>query len=302
MNVKKILTQAIQKLEKFNIKTANLDAEILLFYTIKKSREFILTHSEHKLTESQITNFNSLIKKRSKGNPVAYLMGHKEFYGLDFLVNKDVLIPRPETELMIDEVLNFISHISRPMSFIDIGTGSGCIIISLIKQLLTFNFQLSTFNFFATDISKNALVVARKNAKKHKVKIKFLEGNLLEPFFENHKLSNPKNPIIITANLPYLTPSQLKNSLSIKKEPKIALVAGSDGLKYYEELFKQIKLLVTSYPSNSAGKQLQITIFCEIDPQQKIKIGTLIKKELPNSSFQIKKDLNGHSRLVIVKF
>jgi len=297
MNARKTLTQAVKKLKKSNIESAHLDSEILLSHILKKTKEFIFSHPEHKPTKNQTNNYKKLITKRSKGSPVAYLIGRKEFYGLDFFVNKDVLIPRSETELMVEEVLHITRNLQH-ITFIDVGTGSGCIIISLIKQLQTFNFQLSclpagmaTFNFFATDMSKKALIIAQKNARKHKVKIKFLEGNLLEPIVKS-KILHPKSEIVITANLPYLTQSQIKNSASIKHEPELALFANKDGLELYEKLFKQIKLLKKIWDVSY--------VLCEIDPRQKIKIGILIKKELPNSSFQIKKDLKGHSRLVII--
>jgi release factor glutamine methyltransferase len=294
MNVKNALAKAIFRLQKSNIKNPYLDAEILLSFILNKPQEFIFTHPEYKLTKFQISNYQLLISRRQKGEPVAYLTGHKEFYGLDFFVNKNVLIPRPETELMVDKTLSLMSNISHPISLIDIGTGSGCIIITL-QKILKLKSKIINYKFFATDISKDALKIAKNNAKKHGVdkKIKFLPGDLLEPLIKNSKyLNNPKNPIIITANLPYLTPSQINNSPTIKKEPKIALVAGSDGLKYYQKLFKQIK----QFQKICNVKYM----LCEIDPRQKIQIGTLIKKELKISSFQIKKDLRGHSRLAII--
>lgn len=310
MNAKKILTQAILKLHKSKIKNPHLEAEILLSFILDKPREFIIAHPEYKLNKRQVTNYKLQVTKLSKGEPIAYLTGHKEFYDLDFIVNKDVLIPRPETELIVEETIDLISHISHPISLIDVGTGSGCIIISIFKQLVRYKLQATSYKLLATDISKKALIVAKRNAKKHGVnkKIKFLHGNLLDPILKNPKLlknlNHPNNPIIITANLPYLTPNQIKNSLSIKHEPKLALSAGKDGLKYYRQLFKQIKklnkLCVVRYA------------LCEIDPAQKNKISNLIKKELftyrsfgeggPNSTFQIKKDLRGHSRLVTIIF
>lgn len=277
-----------------------LDVELILAYALKKSREFILTHGEYKLTKIQISKYNSLVNKRSKGEPLAYLIGHKEFYGLDFLVNKNVLIPRPETELMLDETLNLISHITNRVSLVDVGTGSGCIAITLAKKI-------KKSKFIATDISERALAVAKKNTKKHKVDktIKLFQGNLLEPIIKKQNSLEIRNcNLVILANLPYLTPAQIKNSPPIQKEPKLALAAGNDGLKYYRELFTQIKKLNEICDVRYA--------LCEIDPRQKNRISTLIKKELfthrsfseggPGSSFQIKKDLKGHSRLVVIKF
>ena len=277
-----------------------MDAEILLARILKCSREYLITHFDKNLNNQKIKLFEKYISRRVKGEPIAYITGHKEFYGLDFFVNKNVLVPRPETELMVDEVLKHVTHSTQHTTIIDIGTGSGCIIITLakkLKELSSETSELSSFNFFATDISSKALYIAKKNAKSRGVNknIKFLCGNLLEPILNNPKnlkhLNNPQNPIIITANLPYLTPAQIKNSPTIQKEPKLALTASNDGLKYYRELFNQINSInLSACP--------QITLYLEIDPSQKTNISKLIKQKFPQAKFQIKKDLRGHDRLV----
>ncbi|MFH1661868.1 MAG: peptide chain release factor N(5)-glutamine methyltransferase [Candidatus Falkowbacteria bacterium] len=290
MTINKILKKYTHKLESENIPNPQIDAEILLSYILKKPCEFLLTHPEKKLSKLLIASYSLLVTQRLKNIPIAYITKTKSFYGLDFYVNKNVLIPRPETELIIEEVLKTKTN----ATIIDVGTGSGCIIITLAKLL-----ENKKNKFFAIDISKKALSVARKNAKLNNVnkKIKFLHGNLLEPILKNPKylkyLNNPKNPIIITANLPYLTSTQIKNSPSIQSEPKMALVAGNDGLKYYKIFFKQLNKL--------NNKNLDIKILCEIDPSQTIKIKKLIKKELPKNKIQIKKDLRGQNRLIIIK-
>ncbi|MDD4332872.1 MAG: peptide chain release factor N(5)-glutamine methyltransferase [Patescibacteria group bacterium] len=298
MTAKETLINAVLKLNNTKIKNPHYEAEILLSHILNKPREYILTHSEKKLSLKQISKFNRLVKKRSKGEPTAYLIGYKYFYGNKYLVNKNVLIPRPETELLIDETAHLASHISRRLNLIDIGTGSGNIIISLAKKFSSGHPKIS-FNFFGLDISLNALRIAKQNAKLNKVqnKIKFIQGNLLKPILDNPKyLNNSKNPndLIIIANLPYLTPEQIKKSASIKYEPKLALQAGSDGLKYYYKLFQQIKKLQSLYAVRY--------ILCEIDPGQNTKIKKLIKKELPHAKLKIKKDLAGLNRLVILEF
>ncbi|MFA6393790.1 MAG: peptide chain release factor N(5)-glutamine methyltransferase [Patescibacteria group bacterium] len=280
--------------------------ELILAHILNKSREWVLTHPEVKLTRSQARSYRLYVARRQKGEPLAYILGHKGFYGLDFIVNKNVLVPRPETELIIDYVTHNIKHeTSDNIVIIDIGTGSGCIIITLAK-LLNRKSQIAPARtlqaggnrkFIATDISKPALFVARKNAKQHGVdkQIKFLHGNLLEPALseiKKNKLEIGNWKLEILCNLPYLTPAQIKNSPSIKHEPRLALAAGRDGLKYYRELFKQIKSLrVTRYA---------LRVLCEIDPRQKQKITALAKKFFPRSRLQIKKDLRGHSRLLVI--
>ncbi|MDP3043743.1 MAG: peptide chain release factor N(5)-glutamine methyltransferase [bacterium] len=305
MIINQILEEAIKKLSNKKILSAHLDAEILLSHIIKKPREYLLAHPEKKLTQKQVSSFKFQVSRRLKGEPVAYITGHKEFYGLDFFVDKNVLIPRQETELMVDEIMEQGTRNKEQGTIIDIGTGSGCIIITLAKNLNS-KFKIQNSKFFATDISKPVLAIARKNAKLHNVHkdIKFFQGDLLKPIINNFskfpgraprsgagKIQNSK--LIITANLPYLTPAQIKNSPSIKYEPKLALSAGADGLKYYRKLFKQIK--------NVSCSMFRVPCFvlCEIDPSQTTKIKQLINKELLSSQIQIKKDLRGLNRMVI---
>ncbi|MFH1822918.1 MAG: peptide chain release factor N(5)-glutamine methyltransferase [Patescibacteria group bacterium] len=291
MNIKEILSNSTNKLTQNNKKNPHLEAEILLSFILNSRREYILTHPEKKLTKSQIRRYELCIIRRCKDEPIAYIIRNKQFYGLEFFVNKHVLIPRPETELMVDEALNLITHNSQPITLIDVGTGSGCMIISLLKKFKTKNLK-SKIQFYAIDISKPALSIARKNAKLHKVdnKINFIHGNLLQPVIKNLKLLEIRNyNLVILANLPYLTPAQIKNSPSIKLEPKLAFSAGKDGLKYYRQLFKQIKLIPA--PCN---------ILCEIDPSQKTKIIKLINNVLPKAIIKIKKDLKGHDRLISI--
>ncbi|MFH0923530.1 MAG: peptide chain release factor N(5)-glutamine methyltransferase [Candidatus Falkowbacteria bacterium] len=306
MTISQALIDAEEKLKQAKIPNPRLDAEILLSHVLKKPREYLFTYPNHKISKSLVTRYALRVTRRIKGEPIAYIIGRKEFYGLDFFVNKNVLVPRPETELMVDEALRITHNPANALqsgagaqriTLIDIGAGSGCIIISLIKELTKSKFPPAIFcgiKFLATDISKPALTIARKNAKLHKVdkKIRFLNGNLLEPIIKNKKFSLLTSNFLLLANLPYLTPAQIKSSPSIQCEPKLALMAGHDGLKYYRELFKQIKKL----------NALRVTRYalCEIDPCQTIKIKWLIKREFPHAKIQIKKDLSGLNRLVII--
>lgn len=216
MTIKQALIEATKKLK------SALDADILLSHAIDKSKEYLYTYPEKNLTKKQTEKYNRLIKKRIKKIPVAYLTNHKEFFNLDFYVDKNVLIPRPLTESLVEEVIKEAKN--KKINIADIGTGSGCIAIALKKHL-------PQATVYATDISIAALNVAKKNAKKHRVKIKFFQGDLLAP------LSNKKIDIIV-ANLPYLTKSQIKNEL--KYEPKTALLGGD---KYIKKLLRQAKEL-----------------------------------------------------------
>jgi release factor glutamine methyltransferase len=310
-SIKNLLTKgAIKlKLKLSNVKNPHFEAELLLSAILKKPREWLLTHSENKINFIIVMRYALCVMRRSKGTPLAYLTHTKGFYGRDFYVNKHVLCPRPETEMFISHNVEHITHNDRDLMFVDVGTGSGCIIISLIKELQKKSLHVTRYAFYAVDISKKALKVAKRNAETHKVYdlIKFHQGSLLEPIKGFIKTNTSKTEMVILANLPYLTPGQVKNSPSIQKEPKIALEAGCDGLKYYRKLFSQIlelkKVMSYELPRYAkAARSRPFTIFLEIDDSQKNSIQKLIKEKLPDSLYKIKTDLRGESRLVIINF
>lgn len=313
MTIKEIIKIYSQKLKKLS-GSPILDIEILLCAVLKKPKEYLFTNPNKTISHTPYAQFQLLFKKRQKGWPIAYLTGHKEFYGLDFIVNKNVLIPRPETELLVDEVLKYIrlSKINNQQStIIDIGTGSGCIAIALAKNLERFchpelaegrsSDKNASVIIYATDYSTTAIKTAKLNAQYNKVKINFLKGNLLnlplpegekQRGWEISKIHNSQFAIrnsIITTNLPYLTKSEMKEP-SIKFEPKSALYGGPDGLKYFKQFFKQIKKF---------NLQPQ-AIFFEIGYKQADQIKKLASSALPNYIFKVKKDLCGKDRLLIL--
>jgi len=297
MIVGQILAATAKKLKKSTIDNPQLEADVLLSFVLKKPREWLLAHPEHKLNSFQIINYKFKIRKRLKGVSLAYILGYKYFYGYKFIVNKNVLVPRPETEMMVDYVNELVTHNSQPITLVDVGTGSGCIVIAIAKnqkspRLHSGQAKIKNQKFYGIDISNKTLRVAKKNAKYHGPtdKIKFFQGNLLSPIINEFQVMSSKLRVVICANLPYLTPKQLKNSPTIQAEPKNALKAGNDGLKYYRELFTQLKIL----------KNKKITLLCEIDPGQSETITKLIKEKLPKYNFIIKKDLRGLNRLVIL--
>ncbi len=271
MDIKKALFEAAKKLEKHS-STPQLDAEILLSQAIKKPREFILTHPEKNLTKAQKEKYGKFIKRRQKHEPIAYILGKKEFYGLDFKVTKNTLVPRPETELLVERALDQIlsSTSSTNKTIIDIGTGSGNIIISIVRSFENnSNLKNIDFKFYGSDLSKKAIQVAKHNAKKNNVekKINFLKSDLLEYFLKNNSAIKQFSNLIILANLPYLE-ENWKNSLKdkdakgLKYEPDLALYSGEDGLDAYQKLSNQIKSLSSK----------NILLFCEIGPAQKPKM------------------------------
>ena len=292
MTISQSQKQIIAKLDKLDLTNPRLEADVLLFFVLQKSRAWVLSRPEFKLTRFQIFRIRNLARQRIKGKSLALLTGEKEFYGLRFKVNKHVLVPRPETEMMVDVIRKQKIENRKQTIFVDVGTGSGCIIISLAKKFKKLQYPIPNIKYLAVDNSKKALRVAKQNAILHGLenKIKFLHGNLLSPLIKSNLITNYQSPITILANLPYLTPEQLKHSPTVQFEPKNALVGGSDGLKYYRELFEQLKSL----------KNKKITVLCEIDDSQADAISELIKEKLPEYKFQIKKDLRGHFRLAII--
>jgi len=281
LTIKQALKIEILKLKSSLEQEAFLDAQILLASVLKKDRSWLIAHDDEKLSKKQSSSYNKLITKRAKHWPVAYLLNEKEFYGRKFMVNKDVLVPRPESELIIETILPLLNKNSV---LIDLGTGSGCLIISALLQ------NKNIKQAIAVDISSQALKIAKQNAKNYNLdkKIKFVKSDLLKNVNLNQL---PKNSeLIIMANLPYLTKKQMSEP-SIKHEPKQALVAGNDGLKYYRELKQQLK---TRLPIGRNIDQ-KVTLICEINPGQK----NGFKKLWPQTIF--KKDLAGKTRLGIVK-
>lgn len=203
------------------------ETELILTEVLKVDKAFIFAYPEKELSLEQEKKVQKFIKRRLSNEPLAYIFGHKEFFSLDFSVNKNVLIPRPETEELVEIVIKNTQHNSK-VTVVDVGTGSGCISVSIAKNL-------PLAKVYAIDASKEALEVARENALKHHVQtqIEFLEGNLLKPLPPIEKID------FILANLPYIpTQNYLKLERQIKDfEPKLALDSGESPMKLYDALF-----------------------------------------------------------------
>lgn len=204
-----------------------LDADILLSHVLKKPREFIYAHPEHELSKKQRKKYLELIARRKKLEPIAYIIREKEFFGLPFYVDKNVLIPRPDTEILVERILKLFdtSRYAGLLRVLDVGTGSGCIAITLKKYL-------PRAKVIATDISQKALKIAKKNAKKNHAKIIFYCSDL----FNNIPKKYLGKIDIIVANLPYL-PKNVAGKKSLKYEPNIAL----QDKKYLPRFLEQAK-------------------------------------------------------------
>jgi len=280
------------------------DFEIIIAHVIQKPREFVLAHPEYTLNKNQELKIKNQIKRRIQGEPLAYITGHKEFYGYDFIVTKDTLIPRPETELLVEQVLQATKNRnqktdSHPKTVIvDVGTGSGCIITSLAKEIFRYTSQSTDYKFIGIDISKNALEIAKRNTKNLGIEknITFLCGNLLDTFLAHHSLLTAHYSLILVANLPYVPSDYLKQkstqeTIGLTYEPKNALDGGEDGLDYYKKLIQQTRTLKQSFPD------ISIQSFYEIDPSQKDVITKLLHSHSQDIPVHFTKDLAGLWRI-----
>jgi release factor glutamine methyltransferase len=231
-SVGQILREGLQRLERASIPSAPLAAELILMHVLGRDRAWLYAHPEISVTPAQIELFFSLVAARTAGTPTQYLTGHQEFWGLEFEVTPDVLIPRPETEHVVEVALARIGESRRGESLrvADVGTGSGCLAVALAKEL-------PNAKIFATDISGAAIAVASRNAARHGLanRITFAECNLLEGVRDNAPFN------IVVSNPPYISRSDAQ-SLPIevrKHEPAVALFAGEDGLAIYAPLIAQ---------------------------------------------------------------
>ncbi len=226
MKVKAWLETSTQKLKKAGIATARLDTLVLLGDTLAADKSYVLAHLDLSLTLAQQKLLSSKLNQRLRHLPLAYVRGKTEFYGRDFLVNKDTLEPRPESETMI-ELLKSLGLAAKTL-IVDVGTGSGALAI-------TAKLELPKIKVIGTEISKPALTIAQKNAKKLDVDVKFLQGDLLQPL----PTSYFQLPTTLLCNLPYVPDSHTINQAAMQ-EPKLAIFGGSDGLDLYRQLFDQI--------------------------------------------------------------
>ena len=272
-----------------------------LFNFSKSKEELFLRKNTIALSPVQVAKFKKYEKEIvERGVPYQYAIKKSYFYGREFYIDENVLIPRPETELLVKSALNYITQKttgvfttsrrstrsgrvkSGRLEIIDIGTGSGCIAVSLVIETAKRKAKNLKLKIYATDVSEKTLKVARKNAKLHKVKIIFLKSDLLS----NPKL--PKKFDLILANLPYLPSTDITSKHPICHEPRVALDGGQDGLDL-------IKKLITKLPEQFTQNGLAIL---EIDPRQKTEIASFTKKQ--KLKIEFKKDLANRTRLAII--
>jgi release factor glutamine methyltransferase len=323
--VTQLLKSATQRLDTAGCDTPKLDAEILLAHVLDRDRSWLYLYPNAALTPEQYDGYLNLIARREQRQPVAYLTGHKEFFGLDFLVTPDTLIPRPETELLVETALMLTRRYPQPdqpplvcsnqtpilqpsslpafqpsnppifqpfgfaqsrpsdlpFTIVDVGTGSGCIAVTLAKFL-------PSVELIAIDLSAQALAVARQNAEHHGVagRIKFCQGDLLEPLAE---------PVpMIVSNPPYIRPTDLTAPHTAPEvhryEPRLALDGGQDGLEIVGRLLSQAQKLLA--PGGS--------LLIEIGFDQGTAVKSLAQVNFSGAQVDIKQDLAGLDRLLVV--
>jgi len=231
-NVISVLTKSKNILKKSNIPSVSLDCELLLSSSLNISRELLFMNHTKKINDVQLKEFYNLLDRRKKKEPIAYILNKKEFWNNSFYVNKNVLIPRPDTEILIEQILKNYSK-NDSLSVLDIGTGSGCIVLSLLKLF-------KNFKGVAIDISKKALNVAKYNAKMHQLdnRVKFFKSsvdNFLKGKYD-----------LIVSNPPYIKQLDFKNlERDISEyEPSLALKGGIDGLTVIRRVIKKSSKLL----------------------------------------------------------
>ena len=279
MQIKDVIRKGMIELKVNGIQEPNLKARLLMQHILNKPRQYLLVHDTDMLTLRQQVDYFKAIKKLKQGVPLQHITNMQEFMKLNFYVSQDVLIPRPDTEILVEEVINIAKKI-RAKKILDLCTGSGAIAVSLAKYI-------EDSQITATDISEKALRVAKLNAKNNEVedKITFLKSDLFKEI--------PKEKYdIIVSNPPYIRKEEIERlDREVKKEPHIALDGGEDGLDFYREII------------HNSEEYLKFNgyLCLEIGYDQKIDVIELIENEEKYKDTYSKKDLYGNDRIVITK-
>lgn len=251
------------------------ELRLLTAHVMGTDAAWVIAHPDHRYTAPQERRLRALTMRRRQGEPIAYLTGEKEFYGHVFYVGRGVLVPRPESEHLIDEALRILPAGSRG-TIIDVGTGSGCLAVSVALAR-------PSVRVYAIDRSPVACACARRNAKRHAVtrRITLLRGDLLQPV-----LTRRIKPVCIMANLPYATPQEYR---AVRSEPRAAIVGGRDGMAAFRRFFRQLR-----------RSGLQVPVILEIDPQRVKQTARLAHAAFPHSTISVHKDLAGFPRILSI--
>lgn len=258
--------------------TASLDAEVLLAHVLARSRSWILAHPEYLLDEIQVRQIEHLVERLLSGEPLPYILGHWEFYGLDFILSPAVLIPRPETELLVENALGWLKLHSNRRLVLDVGTGSGCIAVSLAVNC-------PDVKIVASDISWEALLIARDNLERHCVngKVHLLQSDLIPP--------TPQPFDLLCANLPYIPADDLPYLPVASYEPALALNGGLLGTSLIERF-------LAGAPRVLAQGGLALL---EIEASQGSWVTDCAQAAFPQADIHVLPDLVGRDRLLAIQ-
>jgi release factor glutamine methyltransferase len=234
MIIKELLRKTEKFFKKYKIPQPRLDAEVLLADLLDMERIKLYVNFDYPLKKDELIEYRKRVTKRAKREPIAYIIGHKEFMSLDFTVEEGVLVPRPETELLVEEIIGYCEEQSlKQPNIVEVGTGTGVIMVSLAHYI-------EEARILGIDTSSKAVELTKKNIKKHDLqkRLRVLEGDLLEPLLKMDK----KNVDIVVSNPPYISKDEMKKlPPEVKKEPELALAGGEEGLEIYHKLIPQAK-------------------------------------------------------------
>lgn len=285
MTLAEVINDAALKLATSGVANARLDAEVLLSHIVKKDRAWLFTHIHDELDTESRRVFEAAIQRRAQREPLQYIIGKQEFWGLDFAVTPDVLIPRPETELVVESALKIITRRDQQVTIVDLCTGSGCISVSLAKEL-------PSARIFAADLSDKALAIARENALRHGVseRIRFLEGNLFQPLKE---LDIRGAVDIIVSNPPYV---QSGDHASLQPEvrdfePELALIAGPRGTEIHQKIINEAPEYLKQHGA----------LIMELGLGQAELLARMAQKTGAYGVPEVLKDLAGIERVIVAK-
>ena len=277
MTIKEMLSKGMIMLKGNNVDSPKLKARLLLQFILKKPRQYLIVYDNEEVGKKEQWEYFVNIEKLTNGVPLQHITHQQEFMKMNFFVNENVLIPRPDTEILVEEVIKIASKMSKP-KILDLCTGSGAIAIAIAKNV-------PNAELYAIDISSKAIDVAQKNSKELGTKIKFIKSNLFS------KLEKMKFDIIVS-NPPYIKKDVMKSlSKEVKKEPELALDGGIDGLDFYRKITAQAieYLKFGSY------------LCYEIGYDQKEEVIDIINKQGNYSNTYCKKDLGGNDRIIITQ-
>lgn len=273
MKIKEILLKSNNLLKENNIEDFNIKTRLLLSYLLNKNKEYLIIHDEEEIPKEIEGKFFSCLEKLKNNHPIQYIIKKQEFMGFEFFVNENVLIPQPDTEILVEEILMLINEGNK---ILDLCTGSGAIGISIAK--LKENVQI-----YLSDISEKALEVAKKNSEKLDVKTNIIKSNLFENI--NEKFD------IIVSNPPYIETEVIKTlHKEVQKEPILALDGGNDGLDFYRQIAKDAK----NYLIENG------IIALEIGYNQKLAVIKILEKEGYQNIYS-KEDYGNNDRIVVAR-